>query len=60
MAARTAARQIFGDDTAWRNISTYQYLLRQVNGYRARKALCGRVENLFLMADDDCSKVVVV
>jgi hypothetical protein len=34
-------------------------MLRQVNGYKARKALCYRVESLFLRADRECTKVKV-
>jgi hypothetical protein len=32
-------------------------MLRQVNGYRARKSICQSVESLFLNADEDCTKV---
>jgi RNA-directed DNA polymerase len=42
------------------SLNTYLGMLRQVNGYRARKALCGRVESLFLRADGECTKVKVV
>ena len=40
------------------SLNSYLGMLRQVNGYRARKALCQRVESLFLQADGDCTKVI--
>jgi len=40
------------------SLNSYLGLLRQVNGYRARKALCRRVENLWLVADEECRKVL--
>jgi RNA-directed DNA polymerase len=39
------------------SLNSYLGMLRQVNGYKARKALCRRVENLFLRADAECTKV---
>ena len=39
-------------------INSYLGMLRQVNGYRARKAVCGRVESLFLRADEECTKIM--
>jgi hypothetical protein len=42
------------------SLNSYLGMLRQVNGYRARKALCNCVESLFLRADGDCTKVKVV
>ena len=41
------------------SLNSYLGMLRQVNGYRARKALCRRVESLFLRADAECTKVKV-
>jgi RNA-directed DNA polymerase len=41
------------------SLNSYLGMLRQVNGYRARKALCQRVESLFLQADAECTKVTV-
>jgi hypothetical protein len=38
-------------------LNSYLGMLRQVNGYNARKALCQRVESLFLQADGECTKV---
>lgn len=40
-----------------RSMNSYLGMLRQVDGYRARKTLCQRVESLFLQADRDCTKV---
>jgi hypothetical protein len=34
------------------------FSLLDPTGYRARKALCRRVENLFLRADSECTKVL--
>ena len=42
------------------SLNSYLGMLRQVNGYKARKALCCRVESLFLQADGHCTKVKVV
>jgi hypothetical protein len=39
------------------SLNSYLGMLRQVNGYRARKALCCRVESLFLRADGGHTKV---
>ena len=39
------------------SLNSYLGMRRQVNGYRARKALCCRVESLFLRADASCTKV---
>ena len=33
-------------------------MLRQVDGYNASKAICERVESLFLNADEGCTKVL--
>jgi RNA-directed DNA polymerase len=38
------------------SLNSYLGMLRQVNGFKARKSLCQRVESLFLLADDDCTK----
>ncbi len=40
-----------------RSLNSYLGMLRQVNGYRARKSLCRRIESLFLRADDECTKI---
>ncbi|TXH00344.1 MAG: RNA-directed DNA polymerase [Candidatus Moraniibacteriota bacterium] len=40
-----------------KSINSYLGMLRQVNGYRARKSICQSVESLFLNADEDCTKV---
>ena len=39
------------------SLNSYLGLFRQVNGYKARKSLCQRVESLFLQADEECTKV---
>jgi RNA-directed DNA polymerase len=39
------------------SLNSYLGMLRQVDGYRARKSLCQRVESLFLQADSDCTKM---
>ncbi len=39
------------------SVTSYLGMLRQVNGYRARKSLCARVENLFINADEECTKI---
>ncbi|PJB72545.1 MAG: reverse transcriptase [Alphaproteobacteria bacterium CG_4_9_14_3_um_filter_47_13] len=39
------------------SVNSYLGMLRQVNGYNARKAICKRVESLFLNADEDCTKI---
>jgi hypothetical protein len=39
------------------SVNSYLGMLRQVDGYRARKALCARLENLFMQADENCTKV---
>ena len=40
------------------SMNSYLGQLRQVNGYRARRSLCQRVESLFLQADVSCTKVL--
>lgn len=40
------------------SMNSYLGMLRQVDGFKARKALCKRVESLFLTADADCTKVI--
>jgi RNA-directed DNA polymerase len=37
--------------------NSYLGMLRQVNGYNARKSICRRVESLFLRADVECTKI---
>ncbi len=44
-------------DDLSRSINSYLGMLRNVNGYKTRKALCQRVENLFLQADEDYTKL---
>lgn len=39
------------------SVNSYLGMLRQVNGYKARKAMCKRVESLFLNADAECTKI---
>lgn len=39
------------------SVNSYLGMLRQVNGYKARKALCKQVENLFVNADEECTKI---
>ena len=39
------------------SLNSYLGMLRQVNGYNARKAICGRVESLFLQVDGGCTKI---
>jgi RNA-directed DNA polymerase len=39
------------------SVNSYLGMLRQVNGYEARKALCKQVENLFVNADEECTKI---
>jgi hypothetical protein len=46
-------------DKLSQSLNSYLGMLRQVNGYRARKVLCRRVESLFLRADAECTKVKV-
>jgi hypothetical protein len=42
-----------------RSMNSYLGMLRQVNGYNARKAICKRVESLFLTADKECTRFIV-
>jgi len=42
------------------SLNSYLGMLRQVNGYKARKGLCCRVENLFLRADAEYTKIRAV
>ena len=39
------------------SLNSYLCMLRQVNGYNARKSICNRVGSLFLQADDQCTKI---
>ncbi|MEW3780776.1 RNA-directed DNA polymerase [Pseudomonas aeruginosa] len=40
-------------------VTSYLAMLRQVNGYRARRSLCRRIgNNLFLHADEDYTKLI--
>lgn len=40
------------------SMNSYLGMLRQVDGFKARKSLCKRVESLFLTADAGCTKVI--
>jgi RNA-directed DNA polymerase len=44
------------DDLA-ESVNSYLGMLRQVDGYNARKSVCKRIESLFLQADEDCTKI---
>jgi len=39
------------------SLNSYLGMLRQVNGYNARQAICRRVESLFLQVDGGCTKI---
>ena len=39
------------------SMNSYLGMLRQVNGYSARKSICKRVESLFLQPDVNCTKI---
>ena len=39
------------------SLNSYLGMLRQVNGYNARKSICRRVESLFLHVDVECTKI---
>ena len=39
------------------SLNSYLGMLRQVNGYNARKAICQRVSSLFLQADERSTKI---
>lgn len=39
------------------SVNSYLGMLRQVDGYRARKAICTRLESLFMQADMECTKI---
>jgi hypothetical protein len=41
------------------SVTSYLGMLRQVNGYRARKSLCQRLQNLFIYPDADYTKLIV-
>jgi len=47
-------------DSLSQSLNSYVGMLRQVNGYNARKKICQRVENLFLKADADCTKILPI
>lgn len=40
------------------SMNSYLGMLRQVDGYKARKSLCQRIESLFLIANADCTKII--
>jgi RNA-directed DNA polymerase len=40
------------------SLNSYLGMLRQVDGYNARKSLCCRVTSLFLQADAACTKIL--
>lgn len=39
------------------SVNSYLGMLRQVDGYRTRQAICGRVATLFVRADEGCTKI---
>ena len=39
------------------SLNSYLGMLRQVNGYNARKSICQRIESLFLQTDANCTKI---
>ncbi len=41
------------------SVNSYLGMLRQVDGYQSRRAICKRVENLFMVSDEECTKVLV-
>jgi retron-type reverse transcriptase len=42
-----------------KSLNSYLGMLRQVNGYNARKSMCQRVESLFLQVDGECTKIML-
>lgn len=40
------------------SVNSYLGMLRQVDGYKARRSICRKVENLFVVSDADCTKVL--
>lgn len=40
------------------SVNSYLGMLRQVDGYKARKSICHRVKNLFIHADKDYTKIL--
>lgn len=40
------------------SVNSYLGMLRQVNGYNARKSLCQRVGSLFLQGDEEYTKII--
>lgn len=40
------------------SITSYLGMLRQVNGYRARKSICGKANNLFIHSNEDFTKLM--
>jgi len=43
-----------------RSMNSYLGMLRQINGYNARKAICHRIENLFIQSDIGYTKICPV
>ena len=41
-------------------VTSYLAMLRHVNGFKARKSLCSKVENLFIQADNEFTKILPV
>ncbi|MGE4350593.1 MAG: hypothetical protein AB7E52_00195, partial [Bdellovibrionales bacterium] len=41
------------------SVTSYLGMLRRVNGYRARKSLCGHFNNLFIYPDAGFTKLIV-
>ena len=46
-------------ETLSQSLNSYLGMLRQVDGFKARKSICKRVESLFLTADKECTKTKV-
>lgn len=42
------------------SVNSYLGMLRQVNGFKARKSLCQSVESLFLRPDEEYTKLIVI
>lgn len=42
------------------SVTSYLGMLRQVDGYRARRRICMNTENLFIRADERCTKIQAV
>lgn len=40
------------------SVTSYLGMLRQVDGYKARKSLCTRINSLFIRADEEYTKII--